>query len=295
MGIPFEEIDYNMKISIITINFNNRDGLKNTIESVVNQTYNDIQYIVIDGGSTDGSAEIIKEYADRINYWVSEPDKGIYNAMNKGIDAAKGEYCLFLNSGDCLHSNTIIEKVVGGKLEDDIVMGLVKYMPSSKIGYTHVKTPITLFDFYKGSPVPHPAAFVRRILLTKYRYDETLKIVSDWKFFLQTIILDGCSYCILDFVITDFLEGGISGNRVIEKFERQKCFEELLPYGIRVDYFRFLNGVGYEETNYDRFYVALKNYKYSNIVYSISVILVRFISLFKPSAKFVKNFPLFNK
>lgn len=295
MGIPFEEIDYNMKISIITINFNNRDGLKNTIESVVNQTYNDIQYIVIDGGSTDGSAEIIKEYTDRINYWVSEPDKGIYNAMNKGIDAAKGEYCLFLNSGDCLHSNTIIEKVIDGKLEDDIVMGLVKYMPSGRIGYTDIKPPVTLLDFYKGAPIPHPAAFVKRILLTKYRYDETLKIVSDWKFFLQTIILDCCSYSILDYVITDFLEGGISGNRMLAEEERQKCFEELLPHGVRVDYIRFLNGGGYEETDYDKFYITLKDFKYSKIVYAFSVLLVRGISLFKSSAKFSRKFPLNNK
>ena len=89
-----------MKLSVITINFNNRDGLRKTIESVVNQTYNDFEYIIIDGGSTDGSVDVIKEYADRIDYWVSEPDKGIYNAMNKGIDVAKGEYCIFMNSGD---------------------------------------------------------------------------------------------------------------------------------------------------------------------------------------------------
>ena len=83
-----------MKLSVITINYNNRDGLKKTIESVVNQTYKDFEYIIIDGGSTDGSVEVLKEYSDKIDYWVSEPDKGIYNAMNKGIDIAKGEYVM---------------------------------------------------------------------------------------------------------------------------------------------------------------------------------------------------------
>lgn len=88
-----------MKYSIITINYNNADGLRRTIESVVNQTYKDIEYIIIDGGSTDGSVDVIKEYGSQIDYWVSEPDKGIYNAMNKGILQAHGEYLNFMNSG----------------------------------------------------------------------------------------------------------------------------------------------------------------------------------------------------
>ena len=90
-------------ISIITINLNNKDGLKRTIESVINQNKFDIiEYIIIDGGSTDGSVDIIKEYNDKITYWVSEKDKGIYNAMNNGIKASSGDYLLFLNSGDHL-------------------------------------------------------------------------------------------------------------------------------------------------------------------------------------------------
>ena len=98
-----------MKLSVITINFNNRDGLRKTIESVVNQTYKDFEYIVIDGGSTDGSVDVIKEYTDRIDYWVSEPDKGIYNAMNKGIDVAQGEYCLFLNCMGILNEKHLLD------------------------------------------------------------------------------------------------------------------------------------------------------------------------------------------
>ena len=88
------------KISIITINYNNCEGLRRTIESVVNQTCRDFEYIIIDGGSTDGSVDVIKRYADNIDYWVSEPDKGIYNAMNKGIRMATGDYVQILNSGD---------------------------------------------------------------------------------------------------------------------------------------------------------------------------------------------------
>ena len=100
-----------MKYSIITINYNNRDGLEKTIQSVINQTCQDFEFIIIDGGSTDGSVDIIKKYNDRINYWVSEPDKGIYNAMNKGILQAHGEYLNFMNSGDCFFDNEVLNKV----------------------------------------------------------------------------------------------------------------------------------------------------------------------------------------
>ena len=99
-----------MKLSIITVNLNNAVGLKKTICSVINQTFLDIEYIIIDGGSLDGSLEIIKEYEKKITYWVSEPDSGIYNAMNKGIMHANGEYLQFLNSGDWLVNDSIIEK-----------------------------------------------------------------------------------------------------------------------------------------------------------------------------------------
>jgi acetyltransferase-like isoleucine patch superfamily enzyme len=122
-----------MKLSIITINRNNAAGLRKTIESVVSQTYTDFEYIIIDGASTDDSVNIIKEYAEATLpcgeglgerlYWVSEPDKGIYNAMNKGILKANGEYCLFLNSGDWLYDNDVLNDVFSISPTEDIVYG----------------------------------------------------------------------------------------------------------------------------------------------------------------------------
>ena len=91
------------KISVITINYNNKSGLEKTIQSVISQTYFELEYIIIDGGSSDGSIDVIKKYENKIDYWISEQDKGIYNAMNKGIAQAHGEYCNFMNSGDCFH------------------------------------------------------------------------------------------------------------------------------------------------------------------------------------------------
>ena len=98
------------KLSIITVNLNNAAGLQKTIESVINQTFTDYEFIIIDGGSTDSSLEIIKQYANKITYWVSEPDNGIYNGMNKGIGQADGEYCFFLNSGDWMIENNTLYK-----------------------------------------------------------------------------------------------------------------------------------------------------------------------------------------
>ena len=115
-----------MKYSIITVNFNNKEGLRKTIESVIHQSFCDFEYIVIDGGSTDGSMDIIKEYESHINYWVSEPDKGIYNAMNKGILKAQGDYINFMNSGDCLYDNNVLNNTLP-YLTADIVYGRLFY------------------------------------------------------------------------------------------------------------------------------------------------------------------------
>ena len=98
-----------MKISVVTVCYNSVDSIEETMLSVLNQTYSDVEYIIIDGGSTDGTVDIIKKYADRLVYWVSEPDKGIYDAMNKGIAAATGDYINFMNSGDRFASTNVIE------------------------------------------------------------------------------------------------------------------------------------------------------------------------------------------
>ena len=100
-----------MKISIITVSYNAAKTIEQTISSVVNQTYQDIEYIIIDGGSTDGTMDIIRKYEDRIAYWISEPDKGIYDAMNKGIDVATGDYVYFLGADDRLVDANIIDKI----------------------------------------------------------------------------------------------------------------------------------------------------------------------------------------
>lgn len=204
-----------MKLSVITINRNNADGLRKTIESVVNQNFTDFEYIVIDGASTDGSVEVIKEYADRITNWVSEPDKGIYNAMNKGILKAKGEYLLFLNSGDWLVDNGIF-KVVVSELNKDIVYANLIITTSDSHFIVRYPEKLSFLYFVTGS-LAHPASFIKRTLFENSLYNENYKISSDWEFFMLAVCKYNCSYKYLNQEISYFDSSGISSDILSEK------------------------------------------------------------------------------
>jgi glycosyltransferase involved in cell wall biosynthesis len=199
-----------MKLSIITINFNDHKGLDKTIQSVINQTYKDFEYIVIDGASTDGSVGVIKKYADRLTHWVSEPDTGIYNAMNKGTRLAQGEYCLYLNSGDFFAADDVLEKAFSYNFTEDIVSCNLELFDERNV---YLQTPpqnISLFTFTNGS-LPHPSTFIKRSLLEELGgYNESYRIVSDWCFFLDALIIRNCSYQTVDIVLSKFNCFGVS-------------------------------------------------------------------------------------
>lgn len=222
-----------MKFSIITINYNHKVGLQRTIDSVISQKYTDYEYIIIDGGSTDGSVDVIKKYDRSITYWVSETDNGVYHAMNKGVAKAKGEYLIFMNSGDCFHSPEALNAVEHH--QEDIICGQVSTFPSG-----HHKPTISLVDLMRIS-LPHQAMFIKRELLLKHPYDEKYKILSDWKFCLETIIMDNCSFRTIEDVIADYESGGIStnSNGLLPK-ERKHILEELFPPRILADYQRMV-------------------------------------------------------
>lgn len=157
-----------MKLSIITVNRNNTEGLRKTIESVVSQTYTDFEYIIIDGASTDGSVDIIKEYADRITYWVSEPDNGIYNAMNKGILKAKGEYLQFLNSGDWLTNNDVLKYVFDLRRDEDVLYGdEFLFYNINKIVRKAYPQKLTFYDLFVGS-ISHEGSFYKDTYLISF-------------------------------------------------------------------------------------------------------------------------------
>lgn len=201
-----------MKLSIITINFNNSVGLERTIRSVISQTYTDIEYIIVDGGSTDGSIELIKNYESEISYWVSEKDSGVYNAMNKGIKVAKGEFLLFLNSGDYLCNEHVINKLLakGGEEADLIYGNLERAFPDGRKDVAKMPASITVERMMNGT-LCHPVTLIKRQLFKRYGlYDENLKIVADWAFFLKAIVLGHARGHYVDVNVAVFSMDGVS-------------------------------------------------------------------------------------
>lgn len=202
------------KFSIITVNFNDKDGLEKTISSVIEQDFDNFEFIVIDGGSNDGSKALLEEYTTKINFWVSEPDNGIYHAMNKGIRKAEGEYLLFLNAGDRLHKLDTLSKAVS--LIDkhiDIYYGDIIYEETNGSKKT-VQFPEQLdFSYFYNFNISHQASFIKRTLFNKVGlYNESYKIVSDWEFFIVAIFLYNATYQHLSLIIADYDGSGISSN-----------------------------------------------------------------------------------
>lgn len=199
------------KLSIITVNYNDRDGLEKTIDSILGQTYKDFEYIIIDGNSNDGSKELIEKHTETIDYWISEPDTGIYNAMNKGIRAATGTYVFFLNSGDILYSEATldgIQKSLNGNL--DLYYGDVIFKESQKERI--VKYPDKLsFYFFSHDCICHQSCFIKRTLFTDiFFYNEELKIVSDWEFLIYGLVFKNISYQHVDCIISYYDFEGLS-------------------------------------------------------------------------------------
>lgn len=234
-----------MKLSIITINRNNAIGLEKTMRSVLSQTFKELEYIVIDGASTDGSVDVIKSLESEFNHlkWVSESDTGIYNAMNKGIRMASGEYIQILNSADCLAAPEVTERMLGA-LEKagnpSIFYGnMVKCFPDGHrmVDKSFEGQEITMLGMYFGS-LNHDSAYIRRDLFNKYGYyDESLKIVADWKWYLEAIILGGEKPKYADVNVTLFDMTGISEtNKDLDKAERKQVLKQLFPDAILVDY-----------------------------------------------------------
>ena len=228
-----------MLFTIITINYNNHIGLFHTIKSVVSQTYRDFEFVVIDGGSSDDSVDVIKDFDNQITYWVSEKDRGIYHAMNKGVAQAHGDYCIFMNSGDCFYDSGVLGRVVNSSATEDIIVGKV-----SIDEYDHIISPpplngLTFYHLYSGA-IPHQGAFIKTNLLRKYPYDENLKISSDWKFFVQALIIDNRSIRYLDIFVSRYDMNGVSSsNPELMRKEKDEILNKLFPIRVLEDYRRF--------------------------------------------------------
>jgi glycosyltransferase involved in cell wall biosynthesis len=227
-----------LKLSIITINYNNLAGLKKTMSSVVNQAWKEFEYVVIDGGSTDGSAAYIESQSDTVDYWISERDKGIYNAMNKGIAQASGEYLLFLNSGDHLYSDIVLKNCHKFLVEKDLVYFNLNFVDKTNSRISKYPEILSFSHFIHGS-LPHPATFVKKQLFQIVGlYDEEFEIVSDWKFFILALFKYNCTYYKVDETLSTFYLDGISSTCDFSE-ERNKVLKEYFS-GFICDYEEFV-------------------------------------------------------
>lgn len=222
-----------MRLSIITINRNNAEGLRETMGSVFRQTYCDFEYIVIDGASTDGSVNVIREMSASLKKglsrdkslnnalsfnWISESDSGIYEAMNKGIRKAKGEYCLFLNSGDFLIASDVLERVFAQNPEADIICARCNVSDNGKVVWTSPYLPkVTLKDLYFVG-IPHQSTFICRSLFEKYgMYREDFRYNSDIDFWYKAIVLGEATTQGVDVITTDYNLDGVSAHEAHNK------------------------------------------------------------------------------
>ena len=285
--------EHTMQLSIITINYNNAEGLRKTLASVAAQTYPNIEHIIVDGNSTDESVDVIREYestlasslspfASRLK-WLSEPDKGIYNAMNKGIEIALGkrvvnddhtstliaqspnrpiasnDYIQILNSGDLLADADVTDKMVrqlsqynefvgilygnmikeypNGNRVNDTCLGREK---SKVISLSIKEVEWTMYDLIKGT-INHDPTYIHRSLYEKYGlYDDALKIVSDWKWFVQSVVLGGEKVFYIPIDVTIFDMTGISEtNLKAREDERRREMEKMFPMAILKDYYNY--------------------------------------------------------
>lgn len=235
-----------MRISIITINYNNLAGLKKTMTSVLDQTYTNIEYIIIDGGSTDGSKEHIESCNESLAYWVSEPDKGIYHAMNKGIDQATGDYLLFLNSGDWLVGSDILDSVKPSEFYHDLISCSL-HVVGDNIDYVKSMPEEIRFSFMHRRTLPHQSTFIKRKLFkTIGYYDENLKFVSDWKFFILAICKYKATFINIPIILSSYNLFGYSSleeNAKLLKSERKGVLnEEFGPFHQDIEELLLLRG-----------------------------------------------------
>lgn len=228
----------NPKISVVTVCYNAAATIEKTIRSVLNQTYLNIEYIIIDGGSTDGTVEIIKKYTNHITYWISEPDKGIYDAMNKGVQASTGNFLIFLGADDILYNRTVFQDVVVKISTYDIVYyGDVIYKTSKKKydgKFSHFKL--------MRKNICHQAIFYPRKYLIQYPYNSKYKVYADWILNHQ-LYADSVSFYYLDLIITIFNDTGLSSYAIDEVYSAEKNILLRKFYKRNYLLYRFLNNI----------------------------------------------------
>jgi len=259
-------------ISVITVNRNNAAGLEKTIKSVTSQSFPDFEFLVVDGDSDDASKEIIKKNENKISYWVSEPDSGIYQAMNKGVDAATGKFLLFLNSGDTLVDGQILSQIAKSLDDTDILSGDMITCDLNGNKKTELSPDVPNAKHFMVSTLWHPTTFIqRKLFLQLGNYNESLKIVSDYDFFMRALIQHQFTYKHIKLPVTIFELDGTSNDprkfhlmleerRQVQKaiFTASQLDEteaiEIQVLGRKSNVFQYVPNSKLLENWYDRFY-----------------------------------------
>lgn len=219
------------KISIITVVYNAKGFLEETIESVLNQNFKNFEYIIIDGGSIDGTLDIIKKYQDRITLWVSEPDKGIYDAMNKGIRYAKGEYVYFLGGDDLLFDNQVLKNVNSYLMDKrKVYYGNVLFKKRNAIydGKFNLVKIVT-------RNISHQSIFYPKEIFEKYSFDTKYKIFADYELNLKLYGNSSYSFVYIPMTIALFNDEGASGSNTLDlnfETDRLEIIKNNFPYWI---------------------------------------------------------------
>lgn len=221
-----------MKISVITVTYNDLSGLRRTVKSVLQQDYDDWEYIVVDGASNDGTRDYLEKESQGVIKWISEHDGGIYEAMNKGTRMATGDYCIFMNAGDCFVNSRVLSRILPYLDGSDLVIGNLVHIDERGIitGYVPSHSCFTIENLLKSS-ISHQATFIRRNILLLHPYSQSLRLVSDWKLFLELRMSPTVTYREVNVDICFFSAGGATDkNRELGAKERLSVLSEYPEY-----------------------------------------------------------------
>lgn len=232
-------------VTVVTVVYNDAQNIEKTLLSVINQKYPNLEYIVIDGGSTDGTVDIIKKHENNITYWISEKDKGIYDAMNKGIDLASGEWINFMNSNDLFyHSTTIYDVFKDCPKDVDFIYGYFIRRKEGIDEYIGLRLPFD--EIWKDMPFSHQALFSKTALMKQNKFCLTNKIISDYKsVFLHYI--NGRTFYNCEKTIAIMTPAGYSDKAFLRTFERWRLVRKYLSYKVDIYFILLLSTIGLEK------------------------------------------------
>jgi len=222
----------NKRFSIITVTWNNAEGLRKTLESISALRYTNREVIVIDGASTDNTQQVLQEYQPVIDVCVSERDNGIYNAMNKGIRHATGDYVVFMNAGDCFANADVLDVV--SLHDEDIILGSTKYGDDLRI----IPSKMSLYDVLSIG-INHQSTYYRLDILKRYGFDERLKVIADLKSVVEPLAKEKASLCCIADVLSVCEGGGLSKQRWMDMLdEKKRIINDVIDPFYRDDYAR---------------------------------------------------------